>query len=84
MLSEILAPLFGCHQQLLLDDLRGRRPFGHEDKLEVSDNLVDNFVIFDKGDLLSSTSISSLSNIFDLILSPRSPGRVKVLTKLRR
>ncbi len=26
MLSEILTPLFGCHQQFLLDDLRGGFP----------------------------------------------------------
>ncbi len=39
MRSEILAPLFGCHQQLLLDDLRGRWSFGHEGKLEMGDDL---------------------------------------------
>jgi hypothetical protein len=40
MLSEILAPLLGCHQEFLLDDLRGRWSFGHEGKLEVSDDLI--------------------------------------------
>jgi len=34
MLSEILAPLFGCHQQLLLDELRGGRwSFGMKSEL---------------------------------------------------
>jgi hypothetical protein len=33
MLSEILAPLFGCHQQLLLDELRGRWSFGMKSEL---------------------------------------------------
>jgi len=34
MLSEILAPLSGCHRQLLLDDLRGRWSFGMKSELE--------------------------------------------------
>ena len=50
MLSEILAPLFGCHQQLLLDDLRGRWSFGMKSELEVSDDLINDFMILDKGD----------------------------------
>jgi len=45
--SEILSPLFGCHQQLLLDDLRGRRALGCEDELEVADDLIDNLMVFD-------------------------------------
>ncbi len=51
MLSEILAPLFGCHQQLLLDDLRGRWSFGMKSELEVSDDLINDFMILDKGDI---------------------------------
>lgn len=39
MLSEILAPIFGCHQKLLLDDLRWRGSFGMKSELEVSDDL---------------------------------------------
>ena len=50
MLSEILAHLLGCHPEFLLDDLRGRRPFGMESELEVSDDLIDDFMILDKGD----------------------------------
>ena len=50
MLSEILVPFFGCHQQLLLDDLRGRGPFGMKSELEVSDDLINDFMILDKGD----------------------------------
>jgi len=46
MLSEILAPLFGCHQEFLPDNLRRGRPFGHEGQFKVIDNLVDNFMIF--------------------------------------
>jgi len=49
MLSEILAPLFGCHQQLLLDDLRGRRALGMKSELEVSDDLINDFMILDTG-----------------------------------
>jgi hypothetical protein len=41
MLSEILAPLFGCHQQFLLDDLRGRWSFGLEGEPEMADDLVN-------------------------------------------
>ena len=48
--SEIFFSLLGCNQEFLLDNLRRGRPFGHEDKLEVSDDLVDDFMIFDKGD----------------------------------
>ena len=43
MLSEILAPLFGYHQQLLLDELRGRWSFGMKSELEVSDDLINDF-----------------------------------------
>ena len=50
MLSEILAHLRSCHLEFLLDDLRGRRPFGMESELEVSDDLIDDFMILDKGD----------------------------------
>ena len=50
MLSEILAPLCGCHQQLLLDDLRGRWSFGMKSELEVRDDLINDFMILDKGD----------------------------------
>ena len=39
MISEILLPLLGCHQEFLLETLRGR-PFSHEGQFEVSDNLV--------------------------------------------
>ena len=59
MLSEILPTLFSCHQEFLLDTLR-RRSFGHEGELEVSDNLVDNFMIFYESDDLHLTSIKQL------------------------
>ncbi|MFC2161745.1 hypothetical protein ACFLRX_08860 [Acidobacteriota bacterium] len=48
--SEILLPLLGSHQQLLLDELRRRWPFGHEGEFKVIDNFVDYFMIFYKGD----------------------------------
>ncbi len=81
MLSEIFSPLLGCHQELLQDNLRRRRPFGHEGKLEVSDNLVDNFVIFDKGDhfhLSAALRTQQRVNFIDFFyhLSPAS-GRYK-------
>ncbi len=50
MLSEILAPLFGCHQKFLLDDLRGRWSFGMKSEFEVSDDLINDFMILDKRD----------------------------------
>ncbi|MDH5744035.1 MAG: hypothetical protein OEZ52_10850 [Candidatus Aminicenantes bacterium] len=50
MLSEILAPFFGCHQQLLLDDLRGRWVLSLKGELERADNPVDNFLLLDKRD----------------------------------
>ncbi len=50
MLSEILAPLLGCHQQLLLDHLRRRWSFGIKSELDVSDALINDFMILDKGD----------------------------------
>jgi len=40
-----------------LDTLRRGRPFGHEGELEVSDNLVDNIMVFyerDDGHLAST------------------------------
>jgi len=37
-------------QEFLLDNLRRRRPFSHEGKFEVSDNFVDNFMIFYESD----------------------------------
>ncbi len=50
MCSEILAPLLCCHQQFLLDDLRGRWSFGMKGELEVSDDLINDFMILNKGD----------------------------------
>jgi hypothetical protein len=50
MRSEILAPLFGGHQEFLLDNLRWRRPLSHEGEFEVIDNFVDNFMIFYESD----------------------------------
>ena len=50
MPSEIPPYLLGCHLEFLLDDLRGRRSFGMESELEVSDDLIDDFMILDKGD----------------------------------
>jgi len=40
----------------VLEDLRRGRPFGHEGEFEVSDNLVDNFMIFYERDDLYLTS----------------------------
>jgi len=48
-ITGILAPLFGCHQQLLLDDLRGRRALGMKNELEVSDDLINDFMIIGSG-----------------------------------
>jgi hypothetical protein len=44
--SEIFAPLLGRHQELMLHNLRRRRAFGHESEFEVSDNFVDDFMVF--------------------------------------
>jgi hypothetical protein len=49
MLRNISLPLLGCHQEFLLDTLR-MGTFGHEGELEVSDDLINDFVILDKGD----------------------------------
>jgi len=38
--------LLGCHQKFLLDTVRRGRPFSHKGEFEVSDNLVDNFMVF--------------------------------------
>jgi len=48
--AQKYSSLFGCHQEFLLDNLRRGRPFSHEGEFEVSDNLVDNFMIFYEGD----------------------------------
>jgi hypothetical protein len=42
--------LLGCHQEFLLDNLRGRRALGCEDELEVANDLIDDLIVFDKGD----------------------------------
>ena len=57
MLSEVPAPLFGCHQELLLDDLRGRRSFGKKSELEVSDDLINDFKILHYHHSWSNTPI---------------------------
>ena len=49
-LSEIFFSLLGCHQKFLLDNLRGRRALGCEDELEVANDLIDDLMVFDKGD----------------------------------
>jgi len=41
--------LLGCYQELLLDDLRRRRPFSFKGQLEVADDLIDGLGIFYKG-----------------------------------
>jgi hypothetical protein len=50
MFSEISAPLFGCHQELLLDKQRGRRSFRMKSELKVNDDLINDFMILDKRD----------------------------------
>ena len=50
MLSEVPASLFGCHQHLLLDHLRRWWSFGMKSELEVRDDLINDFMILDKGD----------------------------------
>jgi hypothetical protein len=42
--------------EFLLDIKRQRWPFGHEGELEVSDNLIDNFMIFNERDDLHLAS----------------------------
>jgi len=42
--SEILPSLLDCHPEFFLDTLRRGRPFGHEGKLEVADDPIDNFI----------------------------------------
>lgn len=49
MLSEILASLFGCHREELLTIVWRRRPFSHEGEFEVSDDLINDFMILDAG-----------------------------------
>ena len=34
----------GCHKELLLDNMRGRRALGHEGNLKVTDDLINNFM----------------------------------------
>jgi len=70
MLSEILAPLFGCHQQLLLDDLRGRWSFGMKSELEVSDDPVHCRIISDESDhshLATACRTYERINFIDLV-----------------
>jgi hypothetical protein len=50
MFSEILNPLFGCHQEVLFDNLKLRMPFGLEAEFEVVDDPVHNRVIGDESD----------------------------------
>ena len=50
MRSEILPPLLCCHQQFLLEDLRGRWSFSMKGEHEVSDDLINDFMILNKGD----------------------------------
>ena len=58
MHSEILAPLLGCHQKLLLDVLRRGWPFSLEAELEMADDLIDGCGIFDEGNDLHLAATS--------------------------
>jgi len=49
-LSEVFVLLLGSHKEFVLEDLRRGRPFSHEGEFEVSDNLVDDFMIFYESD----------------------------------
>ncbi len=51
-LSEIPSSLLSRHHELVLDNLWRRRPLGMKCQLEVADDPIDNFVVFDKGDHL--------------------------------
>jgi hypothetical protein len=48
--SEILPTLLGCHQKLLLENMRWRRPFSFKGEFEVGDDPVDDLWLFDKRD----------------------------------
>jgi len=46
-LSEILSSFLSCHQEFLLDNLRGKRALDCEDELKVTDDPINDFMIFD-------------------------------------
>jgi hypothetical protein len=50
--------LLGYYQELLLDDLRRRRPFSFKGQLEMADDPIDGLRVFDEGD---DTHLSSAS-----------------------
>ncbi len=54
--SGIFSPLLGRRQEFLSDTLRRGWPFGHEAKLEVGDNPIDDFMVFYERDDLHMTS----------------------------
>jgi hypothetical protein len=39
--------LLGCYQELLLDNLRRRRPFSFKGQLEMADDPIDGLRVFD-------------------------------------
>ena len=47
---KILLTLFSCHQEFLLDTLSWWRPFGLEAELEMGDDAIDDFRLFNKSD----------------------------------
>jgi hypothetical protein len=58
---KILSILLGCHQEMLLNLMRRRRPFGLECQLEMTDDSVDGFRFFDNS-YLNQASISLASS----------------------
>ncbi|NOR13457.1 MAG: hypothetical protein GQ545_09415 [Candidatus Aminicenantes bacterium] len=46
---KIFPTLLGCHQELLLNNTRRRRPFGFKGQLKMTDDPVDCLRFFDKG-----------------------------------
>ena len=59
MLSEMLAPLFGCHQEFMLDGFGGWWSFRMKCQLQVFDDPIDNFMISNESNefYLTSTQI---------------------------
>jgi len=48
--SKMLTPFLNRNQEFLVENLRRRRTFSYEAKLEMFDDLIDSYVIFDEGD----------------------------------
>lgn len=66
-LSEIFFFLLCYDQEPLLGNLRRKRAFGYEDKPEAADDLIDNLVVFVKGDGPHLVAVGRTEQRFDLV-----------------